>query len=309
MLGFGWAGLFRKILVESAYMWWPTNLVQVSIFRALHEKEERRKGGLTRLQFFVIALTCSFAYYILPNYLFGTLSTVSIACYIWKDKVIAQQIGSGMNGLGIGSFSFDWSVIASTYLGSPLATPWFAIANIMVGFFIIVYVITPIAYSANVYDAKKFPIYSSGIYDINGHAYDKTRVLKDFKFDRDGYENYSKLHLSTFFTLTYGVGFAGLAATLSHVLLFHGKKIWRQTRASIRDENVDVHTRLMKKNYDAVPQSWFVIMLVAVVGLAIFTCEGFGGQLQLPWWGVLFACALAFSFTLPVGILQATTNM
>ena len=33
MLGYGWAGLFRRYLVDSPYMWWPANLVQVSLFR------------------------------------------------------------------------------------------------------------------------------------------------------------------------------------------------------------------------------------------------------------------------------------
>lgn len=32
-MGYGWAGLFRKFLVDSPYMWWPGNLVQVSLFR------------------------------------------------------------------------------------------------------------------------------------------------------------------------------------------------------------------------------------------------------------------------------------
>lgn len=30
--------------------------------------------------------------------------------------------------------------------------------------------------------------------------------------------------------------------------------------------------------------------------------------LQLPWWGVMLACAIAFFFTLPIGIIAATTN-
>ena len=33
VLGFGWAGIFRRYLVEPATMWWPSNLVQVSLFR------------------------------------------------------------------------------------------------------------------------------------------------------------------------------------------------------------------------------------------------------------------------------------
>ena len=37
-------------------------------------------------------------------------------------------------------------------------------------------------------------------------------------------------------------------------------------------------------------------------------CEYYNDQLQLPWWGVVLACAVAISFTLPVGIIRATTN-
>ncbi|RWR84906.1 oligopeptide transporter 1-like protein [Cinnamomum micranthum f. kanehirae] len=36
--------------------------------------------------------------------------------------------------------------------------------------------------------------------------------------------------------------------------------------------------------------------------------DGFGKQLQLPYWALLFAGAIALIFTLPVGIIQATTN-
>lgn len=36
VLGFGWAGLFRRYLVDPPTMWWPQNLVQVSLFRYLH---------------------------------------------------------------------------------------------------------------------------------------------------------------------------------------------------------------------------------------------------------------------------------
>ena len=33
VLGYGWAGLKRKYVVEPAHMWWPSTLVQVSLFR------------------------------------------------------------------------------------------------------------------------------------------------------------------------------------------------------------------------------------------------------------------------------------
>lgn len=64
----------------------------------------------------------------------------------------------------------------------------------------------------------------------------------------------------------------------------------------------------MKKNYKAVPQWWFHVILVVVLILSILTCEGFGKQLQLPYWGLILACGIALFFTLPIGIITATTN-
>lgn len=256
MLGYGWAGLFRKYLVDSPYMWWPSNLVQVSLFRyscfsllliiqgvnighykffmkkftclnycrALHEKEERPKGGHTRLQFFLLVFILSFAYYLVPAYLFPSISAISFVCLIWKNSVTAQQIGSGLKGLGLGSFGFDWSTVAG-FLGSPLATPGFAIINILVGFVLFVYIVNPIAYWSNWYDAKKFPIFSSHTFDSTGQPYNISRILneKTFDLDRASYDGYSKLYVTAFFAFSYGLSFATLMATISHVALFHGK--------------------------------------------------------------------------------------
>ncbi|KAJ0045620.1 hypothetical protein Pint_03793 [Pistacia integerrima] len=312
LLGYGWAGLFRKYLVDSPYMWWPSNLVQVSLFRALHEVEKRTKGGLSRLQFFLLVFISSFVYYTVPGYLFPTLSFLSFVCLIWKDSITAQKIGSGLQGLGIGSFGLDWSTVA--YMGSPLASPFFAIANYLVGFVLFLYVLVPIAYWNNLYEARRFPIMSPYTYDSAGQLYNITRVLnqKEFDLNHVGYENYSKVYLSIVFAFLYGLSFATLMASLSHVALFEGKKIWemwKQTTSAVKDQFGDVHTRLMKNNYKAVPQWWFQIVLLVTFALSIFACEGFNRQLQLPWWGIVLACGMAFFFTLPVGVIQATTNM
>jgi hypothetical protein len=76
---------------------------------ALHEKEKRKKGERTRLQFFAIVFVASFAYYILPGHFFPSLSALSFVCWIWKRSVTAQQIGAGLNGLGIGFLFFSIS--------------------------------------------------------------------------------------------------------------------------------------------------------------------------------------------------------
>ncbi|KAK1324460.1 Oligopeptide transporter 7 [Acorus calamus] len=115
------------------------------------------------------------------------------------------------------------------------------------------------------------------------------------------------LYLSTFFAVTYGFIFASLTATISHVALFHGREIWEMSKFAFRKEKMDVHTRLMRV-YKQVPQWWFLCVLLVNLSLTIFACEHYNHQLQLPWWGVLLACALAIVFTLPIGIITATTN-
>ncbi|KAK8933406.1 Oligopeptide transporter 5 [Platanthera zijinensis] len=313
LLGYGWAGIYRKYLVESPYMWWPANLVQVSLFKALHQKEKREKGTLTRFQFFILIFVLSFAYYAIPGFIFPTISTVSVLCLIFKKSATMQQIGSGLSGLGVGSFGLDWATVAG-FLGSPLATPATAIFNIMLSFFLGIYVIIPIAYWNNAYNAKRFPIISSHVFDYTGHRYNTTRIIDDETFTLNllEQEGYSKINISIAFALTYGLSFATLTASIMHVALHDGRdiwKMWRNSKEYAKEKVEDVHSRLMKRNYEAVPQWWFYVLLTVVIALSMFTCLGFGGQLQLPWWGVLLACLIALSFTLPIGVILATTNM
>lgn len=86
------------------------------------------------------------------------------------------------------------------------------------------------------------------------------------------------------------------------------REIWAQSKSAFgADKKIDIHSRLMKK-YKAVPMWWFHIILVVNIALIIFICEYYNESLQLPWWGVLLACAISILFTLPIGIITATTN-
>ncbi|KAK2658575.1 hypothetical protein Ddye_005108 [Dipteronia dyeriana] len=308
VLGFGWAGIFRKYLVEPGEMWWPSNLVQVSLFRALHDKDKRLKGEMSRNQYFLLVLICSFAYYVLPGYLFGILTSISWVCWLAPKSVLIQQLGSGMQGLGIGSIGIDWSTI-SAYLGSPLASPWFATANVAVGYCLVMYVITPLSYWLNFYKAKNFPVFSEDLFMTNGQGYDILSIVDSkFHLDRNVYAKNGPINLSTFFAMTYGLGFATLSAMLVHVLLFSGRDLWKQTKSAFGgNKKMDIHTKLMKK-YKTVPMWWFLVILVANIAAILFACQHYNASLQLPWWGVLLACGIALFFTLPIGIITATTN-
>ncbi|CAB4289892.1 unnamed protein product [Prunus armeniaca] len=304
VLGYGWAGLLRKYVVEPAHMWWPNTLVQVSLFRALHEKDEQR---MSRAKFFLIALVCSFTWYAFPGYLFTTLTNISWVCWIFSKSVTAQQIGSGMRGLGVGALTLDWSAVAS-FLFSPLISPFFVIVNVFAGYALILYFAIPIAYwGLDLYSAQRFPIFSSHLFTAQGQDYNITAIVNDkFELDIPKYEEQGRIHLSTFFALTYGFGFATIASTLTHVALFYGREILDRYRASYKEKE-DIHTRLMRR-YKDIPSWWFYMLLIITVAVSLVLCTVLNDQVQMPWWGLLFAAAMAFVFTLPVSIITATTN-
>ncbi|KAG6475641.1 oligopeptide transporter 4-like [Zingiber officinale] len=307
VLGYGWAGVMRKFVVEPAHMWWPSTLVQVSLFRALHEKDAKGCRSISRAKFFVIALISSFSWYLIPGYFFPMITSISWLCWCFPHSVTAQQIASGMSGLGIGAVTFDWSTVAS-FLGSPLVTPFFAIANVFIGFSLCVYLSIPLGYwGLNMANSKTFPLYSRKLFADNGQRYDiKSIVNSNFELDLEAYERIGRINLSWFFVMTYGFGFAAIASTLTHVLLFYGKEIRDRFRASYA-EKPDIHTKLMKK-YEAIPGWWFHSLLAMTFVISAILCTVFKNQVQLPLWGLIFACAMAFFFTLPVSIITATTN-
>ncbi|XVE95150.1 hypothetical protein REPUB_Repub02eG0071600 [Reevesia pubescens] len=141
----------------------------------------------------------------------------------------------------------------------------------------------------------------------DGHYYNITSIVNDkFELDFPAYQKFGRVHLSTFFALTYGFGFATIAATVTHVALFYGREIYSRFRASSREKD-DVHTRLMR-NYKDIPSWWFYLPLsgsiLAGLALTIFLKK----DVQMPWWELIFVAFLAFFFTLPISIITATTN-
>ena len=97
---------------------------------------------------------------------------------------------------------------------------------------------------------------------------------------------------------------------MSNELMFYitFREILNQSKSAFGGKRkIDIHTKLMRA-YKQVPTWWFIVILVLNIGLSLFACQYYNISLQLPWWGLLLACFIAFFFTLPIGIICATTN-
>ena len=93
---------------------------------------------------------------------------------------------------------------------------------------------------------------------------------------------------------------------IRNAIILH-REIYERFRASYKGKD-DIHTRLMRK-YKDIPSWWFHVLLGVTIAVSLVLCIFLNDQVQMPWWGLLFASIIAFIFTLPISIITATTNL
>ncbi|KAJ9161868.1 OPT-domain-containing protein [Coniochaeta hoffmannii] len=236
ILGYTFAGLSRRFLVRPSGMIWPGTLMSVAMFTTLHKEENKEADGwkISRWRFFYIIWLGGFLFYFLPGLLMPALSYFNVITWFAPDSVVVANLFGVVSGLGLFPLTFDWAQIA--YIGSPLLTPFWAAMNVVGGLVIVMWIIAPIAYYGNWLYASYMPILSAAVFDNKGHVYDVSKILtKDFLFDREAYQNYSRVFLPITYVLSYAVQFAGLASLLTHTACWHGEDIWRQWTRSLKE--------------------------------------------------------------------------
>ena len=192
------------------------------------------------------------------------------------------------------------------YIFSPLIPPWHAIVNTIIGLLVFYWITASGLHFSGAFFADYLPISDSNSYDNTQQLYNVSRVLTpEGTFDLAAYEAYSPLYLSTTFMLAYGLSFASITAVIVHTGLFHGREIINRLKAS--DPSLDdVHARMMRK-YKPVPQWWFLMILVPCIALCFVTI--YVWPVKLPWWAMIVALLISAAFFIPIGIVQALTNI
>jgi OPT family oligopeptide transporter len=251
ILGYTFAGLARRFLVQPGGMIWPGTLMSAAMFTTLHKEENTVANGWTisRWKLFFVVWLSAFLFYFLPGLLMPALSYFSVITWFAPKNVIVANLFGVASGLGMFPVTFDWAQIA--YIGSPLLTPFWAAMNVVGGLVIVMWIIAPIAYYSNVFSSAYMPILSSSVFDNTGNIYNVDKILTpDFLFDREAYKNYSRVYLPITYVLSYGLQFAALASLLTHTTCWHGQDIWRQWRRSLKEVE-----EVSKPTYKAVPGS------------------------------------------------------
>lgn len=299
-IGFGFAGLVHDLLVKPVPMLFPGTLVTTTMFNTLHA--QRSIETKARLQFFAMAFIGIFLYQFLPSMLMPTLSSLALLCLVDNRIPAFRVLSSGYKGFGFPNISLDWNAIGAS---GPLYQPWWAALNYYAGIAGAMYIVMPLLYFSNFWNAQSFPsAIDSGLYESKFYGkFDITSLLKaDHTLDWDKFELAKPVLLTPWFAIVYGISFAILTSMITHVLLWHRADVVKAVREPYHD---DIHNRLMRV-YDSVPRRWYLITLAISLTAAILLVAS--SPLQLPVWGLLLAVFMSLLFLVPAGIVKAVSD-
>ena len=304
LLGYGFAGLYRDVLVRPPQIYYPGVLPIVSLLNAMH-RDPSTTSNIMR--FFWMIAVGAFVYGWFPSLVWPMLGSLPLLCWAGAGNWKAFLMGSGTYGFGLFDVSLDWNYIS---FFEPLYTPLWANANRFAGAAFVCWLVYPILYFVDTSGSQRFPAMSTDTWDESGDKYNISFILNpDSTLNHTALALYSAPYWSGSYAMHFFWGFAASTAIIVFAILQHGKLIFASlwsNRHLKRSDDSDPYVQLMA-HAPRVPHSWYIALLVTCLAVAI--AQLYGGEMQLPWWGLLLIAGISAVFTLPSGILFGIANM
>ncbi|ORZ29832.1 OPT oligopeptide transporter protein-domain-containing protein [Catenaria anguillulae PL171] len=312
-LGFGISGMCRKFLIRPAHMIWPTVLPQVALYTAFHHVDtaavkDDGKRHWSQLTMFGVGTAAMAAYQFFgPAYLMQMLQNLPLLCWLApRSAKVAQQLGSPIYGVGMLAWTGDWSYIGS---GS-MSVPYWSAVNIFVCAIFFHWVVTPIIWQKNVFNAPPSPnaLNTSRLFTSQSKVFKASDVIdkETHKMIDSEFLKRAPIHMSPFFAVSYWANFSTLPAALVHTITWYGKDIVARFRMSQQEEEEDIHCKLIDV-YPEVPNTWYYGFFAATFILMLVT--GQFSELAFPWWATIFATVLSAVSTIPIAVVLATAGV
>ena len=318
-LGFGFAGILRKLVIYPTRNIWPSILPTIAFNRALlspEVKENINGWTISRYYFLLITGVGSFLYFWFPNYVFQALSTFNWMTWIKLSNFNLAVITGSVSGLGLNPLpTFDWNIIS---MNSPLIIPFFSQANQFIGTMIAFFCIVGVYYSNYLWTGF-LTINSNDIFDNTGNTYEVQQVMSNGKLDQAKYEAYGPPYYTAANLVVYGAFFAiypfGFIYTIwedwNNVSksLYGLLDLFKNPKGFLTDSNFakykDPHSRMMSR-YKEAPDWWFYIVLILSLVFMIVCVKVYPAD--TPVWGIFFSIGINFVFLIPLTIIYSVTG-
>lgn len=321
-LGFGFAGVMRKVCIYPVKSLWPTVLPTIALNRALINQDENRQPiygwTISRYSFFFIVFMFSFFYNWIPSFFFKALSTFNWPTWFNPNLLHLANITGSNVGLGLNPIpSFDWNILDAA---GCLTIPFYTYVNQYLGSLLGFLTILTIYYTNNKWTGY-LPINTNELFNNKGEVYKVQSILNEKNhFDNDKYKEIGPPYFSAANLVVYGAYFA----LYPFAIFYHILSEWESMKTSfmnvgrtlydsftLKTKSVygnfidDPHCKMMSR-YDEVPDWWFTLILL-VSTLAGIICV-LVYPTETPVWGILFTIAINFVFLIPLTAIASVTG-
>ncbi|KAG5370336.1 Oligopeptide transporter 2 [Yarrowia sp. E02] len=313
--GFGLSGLLKRVAVYPVKAMWPALLPTLAVNRALMKKNRKESINgwkMSRYTFFLIMFAGSFLYFWVPNYLMQFLQTFNWMTWIAPKNADLAVVTGSIAGLGFNPIpTFDWNQAVAGI--SPITYPLYTSIVGYAGTFFGGLVILALYYSNNSWSGH-IPINSNRLFDNTGKAYNVTRILTNFRFDKQKYLDYSPPYYSAGNLVIYSAFFSVYTCSFVYTILMD----WRAMKEALVDTakairyihrsnyhgRVDPFSRYMRKHKE-VPDWWFYVILILMFVLGVVLVEVW--PVGTPVWSLVFILGLVGVFIVPFTVFVSYT--
>ncbi|CAH2354965.1 oligopeptide transporter 2 [[Candida] railenensis] len=319
-LGFGFAGIMRKVCIYPAKALWPTILPTIALNRALMNEDNDTNAApiygwkISRYSFFCVAFVGSFIYNWIPSFFFKSLGTLNWPTWFNPSSLHLTNITGSKEGLGFNPFpSLDWNTLDA---GGCLTIPFYTYANQFLGAILGFFVILAVYYTNNNWTGY-LKINTNRLFNNKGGVFNVHDILNENNhFDNKKYKEVGPPYFSAANLVVYGAYFC----LYPFAILYHFVTEWESMKSGFKNtwssftnssddtfgrDKEDPHCKMMAK-YDEAPNWWFTAILCCSTAFALICVIMY--PTETPIWGIFAVIVINFLFLLPLTAIASVTG-
>ncbi|TDZ18212.1 Oligopeptide transporter 2 [Colletotrichum orbiculare MAFF 240422] len=309
LLGFAFAAMVRRILIDDPEFIFPLSLQQVTLYRSMQGKSElHRNRSKKQMKVFWWILLGTFLWQFLPEYLFPFVAALAPLCWFASRNHTVNFLGAGRGGIGLFNITLNWSNITSTVITYPYSVQ----VTIFVGFVITTWILIPVAYFGNFWGSPTYNIMSNGVFQKNGSSYPFESLI----YTDDGgvqhvnetaYHEVGLAYSGAQYTWEIFMWYASYVSSFVWCGLFLGPKIakiWKARKAE-GEYHQDRLSRIIQQYPSLTLWEWGILTALPIGILLVIVATK---SIWMPTWTYFVALGFGAAAMLPMSLVYAMSG-
>ncbi|KAF4872536.1 Oligopeptide transporter 2 [Colletotrichum siamense] len=309
LLGFAFAAMVRKILIDDPEFIFPLSLQQVTLYRSMQGKSELHKSvSQKQMKVFWWILLGTFVWQFLPEYIFPFVAALAPLCWFASRNHVVNFLGAGRGGVGLLNITLNWSNITSTVITYPYSVQ----VTIFVGFVITTWILIPVAYFGNLWGSPTYNIMSNGVFQKNGSDYPfESLIYTDSSgnqhVNETKYHEVGLAYSGAQYTWEIFMWYASYISSFVWCGLFLGPKIvkiWK-ARKDKGEYHQDRLSRIIQQYPGLTLWEWGLLTAIPVGILLVIVATK---SIWMPTWTYFVALGFGAAAMLPMSLVYAMSG-